>query len=658
MKKKLMVTFILVAMAVSMIPIAAYATDWDLVSTVTDPTKEQNPTGWPSIAVGPGDNVTLKVNFSNPITIPAGSKFIIEAGVTASGNIDNKGTLIIKGSATGTVDNSGFADIQGTVTTLDNTGSATIGTGANVSALNNKSGANTTMNDGTVGTVTNDGTMTVGGGTITGTVANNSTGDLTFNGGSVGGVVTNNGKVTDSVGVPITNITGAIYNSKQMCSCGALITPPPGDSPSEHLIAKCPDSTCPNCGSKMSGTHASTCTYYNFKFYYQKKDTTDWVGTDDVNVAMKQAEGGKMKLGAPITGTLTTSNYSFELVLGGNSIGNLIVSSGQVKINDNSAKIGAASGNILIYDGDFGSVSSIPNAQISGGIFDYEPPAGSYDSTKYATYKDPITNRYKVLSVTAPEIVGSTTNFKGTINAVQVVDASNTTGISITDASKAIILKDVKSVIDAFVADGSTLAVGGAVGELITSAPYSMTAANILNTLKNSSTVVNIVFRKEDLKMANAGFDYQHIKAKLTPGYSVAALYDISIICYVGNTPIMKLTRTSGDIDITLGIASALRAAGRRYEVIGVHNDNYGSYYYDQNYFFAQNMSAGTSSYHTINFKSNFFSTYALAALGGNFNVPVTADSNNTTLWVTLLCVSGMCGACAIYLRRRKAKVY
>ncbi len=113
--------------------------------------------------------------------------------------------------------------------------------------------------------------------------------------------------------------------------------------------------------------------------------------------------------------------------------------------------------------------------------------------------------------------------------------------------------------------------------------------------------------------------------------YQVGMLMDVSMFQKVGANETQRITQTNGKVKVSIVIPENLRAAGRTYAIIRVHNGQ-------------TTVIPGTydENTHIFSFETDQFSSYAIVYTGNavTSTAPKTGDSADFRVWYLLLFVS------------------
>lgn len=186
------------------------------------------------------------------------------------------------------------------------------------------------------------------------------------------------------------------------------------------------------------------------------------------------------------------------------------------------------------------------------------------------------------------------------------------------------------------------------------------TASKIAQAVNNGETISTEVVA--DL-MANAETtEEEKILSVLNKNETVAQYMNLRVLVKANNVEIGEITELNNEITFTIAIPEALKAEGRSFFVVRLHDG------------LAEKLDTVMNDDGTLSFATDKFSTYALAyadpvstnpsvpedkPAGENqtddTNSPQTGDDSNMVLWIALLFVSGtgLFGATA-YNRKKK----
>ncbi len=169
-------------------------------------------------------------------------------------------------------------------------------------------------------------------------------------------------------------------------------------------------------------------------------------------------------------------------------------------------------------------------------------------------------------------------------------------------------------------------------------------------TLFDQGAEVKFELNIEDESTTVSSDDKSKVEAVSTSGgYTVGQYLDVTLSYTVNGGPPEEVTTTSSAIKVVFNIPESLRAAGREYAVVRVHDST-------------AEIIAGPVTGNTISVSTDKFSTYAIiyragsgsGGSGSGGTAPNTGDGTPLALWTgaLALCVSGL--AAVLTAKRKK----
>lgn len=165
----------------------------------------------------------------------------------------------------------------------------------------------------------------------------------------------------------------------------------------------------------------------------------------------------------------------------------------------------------------------------------------------------------------------------------------------------------------------------------------------------------------KNLKMADAGSDYNmakdYVADELGKGWGIGVLFDMSCVIRTDEKDskvLFEMPYIGNEIELNVRIPSSIKASGRSYRMLGVHNTDYSKKTKGKT---LTDFNPQSCNGNWITFQTDAFSTFAIAVKGGNFNIPATGDNSNMGLWIALMSVSAMTAAGYVFYRKKQGEI-
>ena len=208
-----------------------------------------------------------------------------------------------------------------------------------------------------------------------------------------------------------------------------------------------------------------------------------------------------------------------------------------------------------------------------------------------------------------------------------------------------------KKYADVTIAEGSVKDITGSAEA--TAEKNTMSAAIVNNNILEKLVGVTAAEKAEGVNVWLDVVDGSSVvsdsdKAKMeeqSADYTVGMYLDVNLFKKVGSADATKVSKTDGTVQISFVVPESLRASGRSYEIIRVHDG-------------VSSILTGTydESSYTFTFETDQFSSYAIAYKDGtSVSSPKTGDNTNVWTWLMLV-IAGLGLMTASVCHMRKAR--